>query len=640
MKSYRLGFEVLGVNVDNVRGKATTCPACSKDRKKSHQRCLSVDLKHGNYYCSHCQFKGRVDSDEWLQKSGEREMKRQLFNPISIQNEQKTYQRPKDNYQPISDTARAYLNSRGISDATIDRNKVTSKPHPSGEMLAFRYYFDNALRRVKYRNIVNKDFFQEANCKPVLYKLDDIVDCETCIITEGEIDALSFEEIGLTNAVSLDAGASGYVDKDGVFHPQSTDGKFKCIQMSARHLVDKKTIYIAMDSDAPGKYTADELSKRLGVDRCLIVNYPEGCKDANDVLVKHGKAALLECFERSHQIKIKDIDLLNDVYDDLVNSFENGEDEPERCYVKSMEEPRKFSWIPGFLYLSTGYPNHGKSEFIKYLTVLKSANDGDKWAFFSPEHAPAYRFYQEIIQTLSGRPVKKGHINSVTREELDLVKSFINNHFIFIQSKEINTDDDAMQSPAWILDRVEELSLMYGITGVVVDPWNQLDHIDLGKQREDLYLSNWLTRFKRKATNHNLKMVIIAHPTGAEGRLGTEPTIYSVSGGGMWNNKIDVGLVTHRPNFANDPSDRCVTITIKKAKQQYRFGKPGKIDFTYKDFWYYDDNGKSEMKGLFEKVISRNFEVHPEPVGSWMDSNGNGVIKPNQELIDEDAIPF
>jgi predicted RNA-binding Zn-ribbon protein involved in translation (DUF1610 family) len=60
------GLEILGIDIDNLVGNSTTCPKCSHNRIKSSQRCLSVDIVTGHFFCNHCGWKGRADSDEWL----------------------------------------------------------------------------------------------------------------------------------------------------------------------------------------------------------------------------------------------------------------------------------------------------------------------------------------------------------------------------------------------------------------------------------------------------------------------------------------------------------------------------------------------------------------------------------------------
>ena len=49
-----------GINVPAIScGEwRTTCPLCSSNRKKANDRCLSVNVTKGTWYCHHCQFTG------------------------------------------------------------------------------------------------------------------------------------------------------------------------------------------------------------------------------------------------------------------------------------------------------------------------------------------------------------------------------------------------------------------------------------------------------------------------------------------------------------------------------------------------------------------------------------------------------
>jgi hypothetical protein len=46
-------------------------------------------------------------------------------------------------------------------------------------------------------------------------------------------------------------------------------------------------IYLWMDSDGPGQEGAEMFSKKIGLDRCLIVPTFGGCKDANEALLQN-----------------------------------------------------------------------------------------------------------------------------------------------------------------------------------------------------------------------------------------------------------------------------------------------------------------------------------------------------------------
>lgn len=282
--NYATGFEQLGVDLDNVRNSRTTCPQCSASRKKRHDRCLWISMKTGAYECHHCGWKGRADSDEWINRDQNKE-------PVQTQ----SYKKPTDNFRDANGVAGKYLEGRGITQEVIARNRIGET---AGEVV-FRYYHDGQLVRAKMRGIAEKKFRQAPGCAPMLYKLDDIIGQDACIITEGEMDALSWEVAGYKSAVSLDNGA---------VNPGAEPGnRFQALVAAKPHLDSMTSIFIAMDNDAPGQYTATRLAQFLGVDRCWKIEYPDDCKDANDVLNKYGADALSGCFRRAKRFRLADV---------------------------------------------------------------------------------------------------------------------------------------------------------------------------------------------------------------------------------------------------------------------------------------------------------------------------------------------
>jgi len=98
-------------------------------------------------------------------------------------------------------------------------------------------------------------------------------------ITEGEIDTLSISAAfgPLEAVVSLRNGASG-AKKD--------------IQQHLSFLEGYKEIVLAFDTDEPGRKAIEDVVALLPPGRVKLYNYPADCKDANDVLIKHGPIAV------------------------------------------------------------------------------------------------------------------------------------------------------------------------------------------------------------------------------------------------------------------------------------------------------------------------------------------------------------
>ena len=110
------------------------------------------------------------------------------------------------------------------------------------------------------------------------------------IITEGEIDALSFIQAGFDNVLSVPNGANNNLE-----YLDNYVELFKSIEK----------IYIATDQDTKGIELRDELVRRFGADRCYIVSFKD-CKDANEYLLKYGDA-LKDVIKESKPVPVKGI---------------------------------------------------------------------------------------------------------------------------------------------------------------------------------------------------------------------------------------------------------------------------------------------------------------------------------------------
>ena len=124
------------------------------------------------------------------------------------------------------------------------------------------------------------------------FNLQNVERNDDPIICEGEMDALAFMETGYESVVSVPNGAVMKV-VDGNIDPKE-DNKFKFLWAAKKKIDAASRIIIAMDADAAGQAMAEEIARRIGKDRCFKIEYPDGCKDANDVLVKLGKDGIDE----------------------------------------------------------------------------------------------------------------------------------------------------------------------------------------------------------------------------------------------------------------------------------------------------------------------------------------------------------
>lgn len=348
MTAYRIGFERLGIEVPKNAKGYVNCPKCRDSAKHRHNRTarkLWVATDTGNYKCHNCGWEGRVDSDDWL--TGEKK------EPVQVEEQYKVHP---DGFHDITPAVIAYMATRGIDEAVLRRNRVGTATAAFGPAVAFRTYFSGQLVRAKIRSIAGKQFTQLPGCQPMLYKVEDIFHSTSALICEGEIDALSWEMAGITEAVSLDSGAANPGD--------GTDGKFKCVDHARAYLDGKERVYIAMDADDPGEYTATMLAQKLGVYRCWKVSYPSGCKDANDVLLTYGADELRNCIRRARRFTLADVagqnELIRAALDTRYDYYNEVQEKPS-CLICNTRGRRYDVAAFGQIGVISGHEKSGKS---------------------------------------------------------------------------------------------------------------------------------------------------------------------------------------------------------------------------------------------------------------------------------------
>jgi twinkle protein len=233
----------------------------------------------------------------------------------------------------------------------------------------------------------------------------------------------------------------------------------------------------------------------------------------------------------------------------------------------------------------TGIPGSGKSTWVDALlaNLVKTAN----WSFalFSPENWPIERHAQNLIEKFSMQPFdKSGYTKQrITRPDVEEMIGIINNYFYFLMPS-----DDSMTVED-ILEKAKVCIYRFGVNGIVIDPWNELDH-DFGSKTETQYISEKLGKIRRFARLNNVHIWIVAHPQklskGENGKY-KAPTMYEISGGAHWRNKADVGICVHRPDMRNDVTE----VYVQKVRFR-EIGKIGAVELRYaRETGTYSDAG-------------------------------------------------
>lgn len=538
-RGYMKTFHDYGIDVQSkTSGEAKTiCPQCSHLRTKKTYPCLNVNIDKKIWNCWHCGWSGGLFQG--------------ILNEPLVAHK-RIFSQPDHHPQPLADKHLNFLIKRGLTIDVILRNQIAVEqiwmPQIEEESLciAMPYIRNGIIVNIKYRD-GQKNFRQVAGAEKILYKWDDINDEET-IITEGEIDALSFEVAGYKNAISVPDGAPSANSK-------TFETKFSFLNDDRLDSVRK--FIICVDSDDPGKRLEEELCRRLGRERCFKTILPADCKDANEVLMKHGVNKLKECITDSKAYPVEGVISVYDIEDDLNRLLLNGMDKGEPTGWSDVD--RLYTPAAGQWTLITGIPSMGKSEWLDALAINIAEQAGWVFGICSPENQPIAWHVAKLLEKKIEKRLVPGAISD---KEFSEAKQWMHEHFHFILPEK--------PTLASVLDKAKILVRRHGLKGLIIDPYNELDHVQRQVGiNETEYVSSFLSELRMFARTQSVHIWLVAHPAKLfKEKDGTYPVPdgYSVSGSAHFYNKADNIISIHRDISV---VGSCTEVHVQKVRSRW-----------------------------------------------------------------------
>src|SRR5210317_1552952 len=529
--------EINGFKIDQfnqydleVGKKEGVCPLCSADRKPENRKakCAMYDWDRGLGTCMNCD---EVFQLHTFQRKGEVD---------------KVYIKPEwKNDVMLSDRAVKWFESRGISQRTLIKMKITEGPEwmpqtsKEENTIQFNYFINNELINIKYRD-GRKNFKLVKGAEKVFYNIDSTVGHDYVVIVEGEMDALSFVESKIDSVVSVPNGAT--------LNRLNLDYLDNCIE----YFNDKTKIIIAVDGDEAGKNLQQELIRRFGAEVCYTLNF-SGLKDANEYIMAYGGAMLKRLVNEASPVPLENVITLNDIDDELQEFIQEGFKPGYQVGLDNFDSI--FSTYTGQFITVTGVPSSGKSDFVDRMVVGYQLKYGWKTAFASPENKPTFLHAHKLMRKIGNWMPSKEDIGS---NKWNDVKSLVNDNFYFIENERYDLDA--------VLAKGAELVKRKGIKCLVIDPYNKVKMKGAEKMSIPDATMEYLTRIEAFAKKYDVLVIIVAHPTKMykkdDGTI-DEPTMYSIKGGGEWYDASYHGLLVHR-----DYNNKTVKVKVLKVKFQ------------------------------------------------------------------------
>lgn len=335
-------------------------------------------------------------------------------------------------------------------------------------------------------------------------------DCSELVITEGEIDALSYSSWGIP-AVSMPNGTSD----------------FEWMDVDWDWLARFEKIYVSTDMDEPGRAIAPEICKRLGLHRCYMIELPK--KDANECLVAGIKREEIEkLMAHAKAIELDEIKRPDDFRSEVHDYYTT---DPS---LRGTETP----WTPtlpwrvrkGEFTILSGFSGHGKTCGLNQL-MLHLVSKGLRVMDASLEIRPGMTLYNMTRCALGKK--------QSSRDEVDSCIEWLNESVFFL-------DCIGTVNVSRIMHAMEYARKRHGIDVFIIDSLFKcgLSSEDYGGARD---FADKLTTF---CNNSGAHVILVAHSRKvSSGNEYAVPTKADVAGSSdltnaafnviiFWRNKI------------------------------------------------------------------------------------------------------
>ena len=460
------------------------CPHCKGDGKDKDT--FSVNLKTGAFKCfrASCDYHGHfveLARDFGFRLENEQEQKYRKLPQKKIESKPKAVE---------------YLESRGISADVCKKYNITTQTKKDN-ILVFPFYDEqNILQFVKYRKIdFDKRFDKckewcEKQTMPILFGMAQCESFDRLVITEGQLDSLSLATAGIKNAVSVPTGATGFTWLSNCWD-----------------WINQFNEIVVFGDYEKGKITLiDTLEKRLQKKVKCVRPEDYLCeKDANDILRKYGKEALVKAVENAELRDVKFVKRLANV--EAVNLS----DLPKiKTGVRSLDRICG-GLLRGHVVLLSGKRGEGKSTFMSGL-VAEAIEQNNSVFVYSGE-LPNYHFKNWLDLQIAGAENIATRQNEYGDNEYYLTEETVNAINRWYYDKAFIFDNSAVNDDEYegLLKVITDSICRYDIKLVCID--NLMTAMDCDAN-SDLYRqqSQFVKNLEKIAQQYDVAIILVAHP--------------------------------------------------------------------------------------------------------------------------------
>lgn len=236
---------------------------------------------------------------------------------------------------------------------------------------------------------------------------------------------------------------------------------------------------------------------------------------------------------------------------------------------------KHYTVLPGQLSIVTGWPGAGKSEWLDAL-MINLTRQSWKFSVFSAENMPGEFHIQKLMEKLSGSPFGVGPTSRIPFDAIGEWCDELSLSIKFMSHNDAPTVRSLlMESEKWLLPDDDRKR------GLIIDPWNQIDHFRGMGMSETEFIRDTLNHVRNWARANAVHVWIVAHPQkmqrDGKGQLPV-PRPDMISGSQHWWNIADCAVAIWRD--PEHPESRSVDVIVQKIRFKH-IGKPGVVTLDY-----------------------------------------------------------
>ena len=447
----------------------------------------------------------------------------------------------------MTDPIQYLTEDRNLDAALLVAMGVKAVDHPQiGPSVALPYRRDGKTYACKFRGVSAREWRSSNGVTRSLFNEDCLRGGEgPVVITEGEIDALSIIQAGYSRAVSL---PDGWTEEGG---------KRQVLIDAEAALRAAPYVIVAGDADAVGASLPRTVANILTGHDVRYVTWPEGCKDANDVLVHMGEGELSKRLSDARRI-------------DPVGGFITGMSDlppmPSRRVLRLGMRPYDYmlAFEVGTMSVGTGTPGAGKSTFTTFAAYHIAKNEQIRVGVMGFETHP-YRTRDQLARLYAKRPW-----DELTNQQRDDFLAFADNHFRIVHR---TFDGDDKHNLGWLRNMIYTLAVRDECKLIIVDPWNELEHLPEPGESMTSYINFALQQIRQWAAQYDTHICLIAHPRKMPTDSGQMrcPTGYDIADSAAFFNKPALGFSVHKET-GEDKESTWVRVLTWKVRETQLYG--------------------------------------------------------------------